>query len=70
MRPIHSDADLWEKVRIAPVMDNMPDRVVFSEKQIEQLYDLAVKCRNNSTSKRELITKLRGGDIQDLSWAA
>jgi len=35
---------------------------------MDQLYDLAVKCRNNSIRKEELITELRGGGIED--WVA
>lgn len=50
------------------VMDNRPDKIVFSEKQMDQLYNLAVKWKNKSISKKELITELRGGDIQD--WGA
>jgi len=45
-----------------------PDKIVFTEKRMDQLYDLAVKCRNNSMSKEELITKLRGGCVED--WIA
>ena len=32
---------------------------------MDQLYDLAVKCRNNSISKEELVMELRGGGIED-----
>jgi hypothetical protein len=68
MRSIHSDTGLSKKVIIASVINNRPDKIVFTEKQMDQLYDLAVKCRNNSISKEELITELIGGGIED--WVA
>jgi hypothetical protein len=57
MRSIHSDTP--KKVIIARV---------FTEKQMDQFYDLAVKYRNNSMSREELILELRGGEIQN--WVA
>lgn len=66
MRSIHSDTP--KKVIIAQVINNSPEKIVFTEKQMDQLYDLSVKYRNNSMSRKELITELRGGAIED--WVA
>ena len=66
MKSIHSDTP--KKVIIAQVIHNSPEKIVFTEKQIDQLYDLAVKYRNNSMNREELITELRGGSIED--WVA
>ena len=54
--------------KIAQIMDNKPDKIVFTEKQMYQLYDLAIKLDNNSISLEELITELRGGEFKD--WGA
>ena len=54
-----------KKVIIARVIESSPDKVIFTEKQMDQLYDFAVKCANGSMSKEELITELRGGGIED-----
>ena len=66
MRSIHSDTP--KKVIIAGVINNSPEKTVFNEKQMDQLYDLAVKYRNNLISKEELVMELRGGGIED--WVA
>lgn len=64
MRSIHSDT--LKKVIIARVINNSPEKIVFTEKQMDQLYDLAVKYRNNSIGREEVIFELRGGGIQEL----
>jgi hypothetical protein len=64
MRSIHSDTP--KKVVIASVIDNSPDKIVFSEKQMKKLYEIAMKYKDNSRSREEVILELRGGDIQDL----
>lgn len=66
MRSIHLDTT--KKVIIARVINNSPEKILFTEKQMDQFYDLAVKYRNNSMSKEEVILELRGGEIQD--WVA
>jgi hypothetical protein len=66
MRSIHSYTP--KKVVIASVIDNSPDKIVFSEKQMKKLYEIALKYKDNSISTEEVILELRGGDIQD--WAA
>ncbi len=53
-----------KKIIIARVINDRPDRIVFTQKQM----DLAIKSRNNSMSKEELINELRGGAIED--WVA
>jgi hypothetical protein len=66
MRSIHSDTS--KKVIIARVINNTPEKIFFTEKQMDQFYDLAVKYRNNSISREEIILELRGGEIKD--WVA
>ena len=66
MRSIHSDTP--KKVIIARVINNSPEKIAFTEKQMDQLYDLAVRYRNNSMSREEFILELRGGGIED--WVA
>ena len=43
--------------------------IEFTKKEIDQLYNLLIECRNNSLSKEELLTKisnLRGGSFIDI----
>jgi hypothetical protein len=54
---------------IASVIDNSPDKIVFSEKQMKKLYEIAIKYKDNSISREEVILELRGGEIQDLATA-
>ena len=65
IRSINSDASFCKKIAIASVMQNKPDKIVFSEKQMDKLYEIALKCKDNFMSKEELIAELRGGDIRD-----
>ena len=65
MRSIHSDADLLKKVIIARVSNNRPDKMYFTKKQIDPFYDVVVKFRNNFLTKEKLITKLKGGGIEN-----
>jgi hypothetical protein len=58
LRSIHSDTP--KKGIIDQVIKNSPDKIVFTQKQIDQVYDLAVKYRNNSMSREEFILELRG----------
>jgi hypothetical protein len=69
MRSIHSNVGLSKKAIIAQVIKEMPAEIDFTEKEIDQLYNLSIECRNNSLSKEELITKisnLRGGSFIDI----
>ena len=68
MRSMRSDIDLSKKVIIGQVIKGMPDEIVFTEREMDQLYDLSVECINNSISQNELITRLtnlRGGKFVD-----
>lgn len=70
MRSIHSNAGFSKKGIIAQVIKEMPAEIDFTEKEIDQLYNLSIECRNNSLSKEQLITKisnLRGGSFVDLA---
>ena len=69
MRSIHSNVGLSKKAIIAQVIKEMPAEIDFTEKEIDQLYNLSIECRNNSLSKEQLITKisnLRGGSFIDV----
>ena len=69
MRSIHSNAGFSKKGIIAQVIKEMPAEIDFTEKKIDQLYNLSIECRNNSLSKEQLITKisnLRGGSFIDI----
>ena len=64
MRSIHSNVGLSKKAIITQVIKEMPAEIDFTEREIDQLYNLSIECRNNYLSKKELITKisnLRGG---------
>jgi hypothetical protein len=50
-------------------MKDMFSNINFTEKEIDQLYQLSVICINNSLSQQEIITKisnLRGGALVDI----
>jgi hypothetical protein len=69
MISINSNVGLSKKAIIAQVIKNMPAEIDFTEKEIDQLYNLSIECRNNSLSKEQLITKiknLRGGSFIDI----
>ena len=68
MRSIHSVNSLDKQAIIGKVVQASSNEFDFTEKQMNQLYDLAVKCGNGSMSRKELITELRGGGIED--WVA
>ena len=70
MRSIHSNAGLSKKAIIAQVIQDMPAKIVFNKTEMDQLYDLSIKCRDNSISQDELITtltNLRGGSLVDVT---
>jgi hypothetical protein len=66
MRSIHYDTP--KKVIIARVINNSIEKILFTEKQMDEFYDLAVKYRNNSMSREEVILELSGGAIEN--WVA
>ncbi len=69
MRSIHSNVGLSKKAIIAQVIKEMPAEMDFTEREIDQLYNFSIECRNNSLSQEELITKisnLRGGSFIDI----
>jgi hypothetical protein len=69
-RHIHSNAGLSKKAIIAQVIQDMPAKIVFNKTEMNQLYDLSIKCRDNSISQDELITtlnNLRGGSLVDVT---
>ena len=69
MRSIDSNAGFSKEGIISQVIKEMPAEIDFTEKEIDQLYNLSIECRNNSLSKEQLITKiinLRGGSVIDI----
>ena len=70
MRSSHSNVDFSKKAIIAQVIKQMPAEIDFTEKEIDQLYNLSIECRNNFLNQEELITKisnLRGGSFVDVA---
>lgn len=51
MKISHSNVGLSKKAIIAQVIKDMPAEIDFTEKEIDQLYNLSIECRNNSLSK-------------------
>ena len=66
MRSIHSNAGFSKKTIIAQVIESNSDRIVWNEKQMDQLYEIAMRCKNNSiTTQEQLINELRGGGLPE-----
>jgi len=63
--PVSSNAGLSTEVNIPSVLNKKPDQKVFTQNELDQCYDFAVRYRNTSISREELIAELRGGAIQD-----
>jgi hypothetical protein len=69
MKFSHSNVGLSKKQIIAQVIKEIPAEIDFTEREIDQLYNLGIELRNNSLSQEELITKisnLRGGSSIDV----
>ena len=67
----YTDVDAKLLVSDKTLQDQADQRRILGHKnpkQMDQLYDLAVKYRNNSMSREEFILELRGGGIED--WLA
>ena len=67
-----SNTSLSKQAIIAQVMQDMPAEFDFTKREMYQLYDLSIECKNNFISEEELITKisnLRGGDLKDATAA-
>ncbi len=62
------DLNILQKEIIAIVINNRPEKIVFTKKEMGQLYDLAVKYKNNCMSRKECILERRGGKTKD--WVA
>lgn len=43
-----------------------PQKIVFSEEQINKFYQIAIQSKANSISREEIIAQLRSGDIQNM----
>ena len=70
MRSIHSNADLSKQTIIAQVIQQIPAKIDFTQKEMNELYYHSLECKNNSLSQEELITKitnLRGGSFVDVT---
>ena len=54
---------------IAQVIKKMPNKIDFTRKEISQLYNFSIECRNNFLNKEQLISRinnLRGGSFIDI----
>ena len=70
IRFIYSNADLSKQDIIAQVIQQMPAEINFTQEEMNELYHLAVECKNNSLSQEQLITKitnLKGGSFVDVA---
>ena len=63
---MNSNAGLSKEYRIDRVMKRMTAEMDFTEKEIDQLYNLAIECKNNSLNKEQLIKKIN--DLRDGSF--
>lgn len=64
MRSIQLNGPLSKKAIIAQVSKEISSEIVFTKTEMDQLYDLSVKYKNNTISQEELLTEisnLRGG---------
>ena len=61
------DSNTPKQLIIAQVIKNSSgnQKIFFSENEMDQLYDLAIKYKNNDISSDEIILQIRGGDITD-----
>jgi hypothetical protein len=67
---MRSNSNLSKKPLIAQIIQQMPAEIYFTQKEMNELYYLSVKCKNNSLSQEKLITKitnLRGGSFVDVT---
>ena len=70
LRLINSNVGLSKKSLIAQVIQQILNEIDVTEREMDQLYHLLVKCRNNSLSQLELIMtliNLRGGLFVDIT---
>ena len=69
MISIHLNVGLSKKAIITQVIKQMPTEIDFTEREIDQLYNLSMECINNFLSQEELINKIRnlsGGSFIDI----
>lgn len=66
MRFINSNTHLSKNLLSAPILETRTDKIVFSEEQMDKLYEIALKCKNNSMTSEEILVELRGGNIPDI----
>lgn len=64
MRSIYLKVGLSKKAIITQVIKEMPAEMNFTEKEINQLYNLSIECRNNSLSQEELVLALKSGGME------
>lgn len=63
---MRSNSNLSKKPLIAQIIQQMPAEIHFTQKKMNEFHYFLVKCKNNSLSQEELITKitnLRGGSF-------
>lgn len=65
IRSLPSETSFHNKIGIAPVMEFKSEKIVFTEEQMDTLYQIALKCSYTFMSQEELIAELRGGDLKE-----
>lgn len=58
IRSINSNSHLSKKAIIAEVIQDMSGKMIFTETEMDQLYNISMKFKNNSLSEEELITTI------------
>lgn len=65
-----SDSDCKTKTTVltAPIVKAATDKVQLTSEEMDLVYQLAIKYRNNSLSTEDLIAELRGGALTLKDW--
>jgi hypothetical protein len=68
MRSINAETDLCKKVKIVLLICNMPNKIMFSDKDRDKFGELNIKWNSSSINIKELILEFRSDDLTD--WVA
>ncbi len=63
----YMESDLSKKVIVLPVVADPVDKIIFTQQDMDRLYDLAVQYKNGDMTMEELLCNLRGGKSKK-SW--
>lgn len=62
----YMESDLSKKVIVLPVIADPVDKIIFTQQDMDKLYDLAVQYKNGDMTMEELLCNLRGGEIKEV----